>query len=330
MDGSDKMENISVSICCITYNHENFIRDTLDGFLSQKTNFAFEVLIHDDASTDNTQQIIIEYAQKCPDIIKPILQKENLRSKGISVQRTYNYTRITGKYVAFCDGDDYWSDPLKLQMQYDALEEHTDCALCVHKTRLIKENGEKMKARIPEGFFSEGMLKTEEYIHLRVGEGRYLAQTSSYFVRKKIVDDFMNYQHGYPCGDLPLELFALQYGHCWYIPREMSCYRQHSSSLMAMNGKTMDAGIRYNQRMIVGHKTLNEYTKGKYIEDIQCGIQRSEANILKLQGSYREILSKKYRKAYKVMSWKTKLLICFGAVFPKTAFRIFCICKKAK
>src|SRR5690554_1582208 len=100
-----------VSICCITFNHGKFIREALEGFLSQKTNFCFEVLIHDDASTDDTATIIKEYASRFPNIIKPIFQKENQYSKGIrGMNRRFNFPRAKGKYIAMCEGDDYWID----------------------------------------------------------------------------------------------------------------------------------------------------------------------------------------------------------------------------
>ena len=118
----DENNEILVSICCITYNHEKYIRDAIEGFLMQKTDFPFEVLIHDDASTDGTADIIREYETKYPDIIKPIYQTENQYSKGIKISATYNYPRAKGKYIALCEGDDYWIDPYKLQKQVDFLE----------------------------------------------------------------------------------------------------------------------------------------------------------------------------------------------------------------
>ena len=98
-----------VSICCITYNHAPYIRQCLDGFMMQQTNFTFEVLIHDDASTDGTADIIREYESKYPDIIKPIYQTENQYSKGVKVSATFNFPRAKGKYIAMCEGDDYWT-----------------------------------------------------------------------------------------------------------------------------------------------------------------------------------------------------------------------------
>ena len=138
------MQNIDtpplVSIFCITYNHSSYIRQCLDGFLIQKTNFPFEVLIHDDASTDDTAGIIKEYEAKYPDIIKPIYQVENQYSKGLDINIVYNLPRARGKYIAMCEGDDYWTDPLKLQKQVDFLESHTDYSMCFHSVWKL-ENG---------------------------------------------------------------------------------------------------------------------------------------------------------------------------------------------
>ena len=135
------MSDIKVSICCLAYNHEHFIRQCLDGFLMQKTNFAFEVLIHDDASTDATAEIISEYQEKYPTIVKPILQKENQYSKGVSGTFTHNFPRALGKYIAICEGDDYWIDPNKLSSQVDFLESnpefglvHTDYDMYYHES----------------------------------------------------------------------------------------------------------------------------------------------------------------------------------------------------
>ena len=127
---SESVNMPMVSICCITYNHENYIKKALDGFLMQKTNFAFEILINDDASTDGTTNIIRSYESKYPDMIKPIYQIENQYSKGIrSIYGFFNFPRAKGKYIAMCEGDDYWIDPNKLQTQVDFLENNEDYGL---------------------------------------------------------------------------------------------------------------------------------------------------------------------------------------------------------
>lgn len=127
---------ILVSIKCAVYNHEPYLRQCLDGFVMQKTNFRFEAIVHDDASTDGSAAIIREYAEKYPDIIKPIYETENQYSKHDgSVVRIMN-AACKGKYIAMCEGDDYWIDPFKLQKQVDFLESHPNISY-VFTNRLI-------------------------------------------------------------------------------------------------------------------------------------------------------------------------------------------------
>ena len=117
-----KAESPLVSIHCLVYNHEPYLRNAIEGFLVQETTFPFEILIHDDASTDNSATIIKEYAAKYPDLIKPLYQKENQYSKGVDITYDFQISRALGKYIAICEGDDYWTDPKKLQKQVDFLE----------------------------------------------------------------------------------------------------------------------------------------------------------------------------------------------------------------
>ncbi|SFF46453.1 glycosyltransferase family 2 protein [Sunxiuqinia elliptica] len=125
-----------VSICCITYNHQKYIRKALEGFLLQKTNFPIEVIIHDDASNDGTDEIIKEYSERYPELFITILQTENQWSQGIRPSPTYVWPRARGKYIALCEGDDYWTDPNKLQRQVDFLEENPEFSFCCHRYKI--------------------------------------------------------------------------------------------------------------------------------------------------------------------------------------------------
>lgn len=132
-------QEIMVTICCITYNQEKYISKTIESFLIQETNFKYEIIIHDDASTDNTTEIIRSYEKRFPDIIKPIYQTENQYSKGV-IPSQIIYKKAKGKYITICEGDDYWSSQYKLQKQVDFLESHLDYIATSHWCEVVDEN----------------------------------------------------------------------------------------------------------------------------------------------------------------------------------------------
>jgi glycosyltransferase involved in cell wall biosynthesis len=148
--------DILVSISCLVYNQVKFVRQTLDGFVSQKTNFRFEVLVNDDCSTDGSTDIIKEYEKKYPDIIKPIYHKENQYSKGIPVSYANNFNRVKGKYIALCEGDDYWIDPYKLQSQVDFLEANPDYSLTYTDYKTLFQ---------VDGSFRDNNYERENFLH---------------------------------------------------------------------------------------------------------------------------------------------------------------------
>ena len=140
---NENNNNLKLSIVCHTYNQEKYISETLEGFLNQKTNFSFEIIIHDDASTDSTPQIINEYQEKYPELIKTILQKDNKYSKNINIWTKYTFPKCQGKYIAICEGDDYWTDEKKLQKQVDFLENNAEYV--VTWTDYLNYNGTDFK-----------------------------------------------------------------------------------------------------------------------------------------------------------------------------------------
>ena len=151
-----------VSICCITYNHEAYIEDALEGFLIQETDFPFEILIHDDASIDGTADIIREYEAEYSNLIKPIYQKENQYSKRVDIFKTFLYPRAKGEYIAVCEGDDYWTDPNKLQLQAQFLLSNLEYGF-VHTNHLkiYQETGQitlSRKANPPSGWVFNKLL----------------------------------------------------------------------------------------------------------------------------------------------------------------------------
>lgn len=208
-----------VTIICIAYNHESYIRQCLDGFMMQKTNFPFEVLIHDDASNDNTTDIIREYEERFPDIIKPIYQKENQYSKGVQIGLTYLYPNAKGKYIAECEGDDYWTDPLKLQMQVDFLELNEDYSMCFHGARIISNiNTEKGLAC---EHLEDRDYSATELFHV------WTVPTASIVYRVECLAFPLVHQEWFLNGDIKLILTASQFGRIRGMSRVMSVYRMH-------------------------------------------------------------------------------------------------------
>lgn len=310
---------IEVSIVCITYNQEQYVAEMLDGLVSQKTNFQYEILIHDDASTDGTQNIIEEYAKKYPDLIKPILQKENKFSKGINPNITYNYPRAQGRYIAYCEGDDYWKTSDKLQRQYDALEANQDCTICVHNVQCVFQNGQMTNRMFPPVLLPEEVISSNDYMRLELKDAGWLFQTSSFFIRAELVKKYMReYDNLYPVGDLPLVLFSLQYGNCYYINSVMSCYRLNSGGYMT-NLKDRKKRISHCQKMIEGHRDFDQRTNGAFHAYFDYAILNKEVEILLLKKKYKDIFLPKYQIIRKQMSARRRILIFVGCIFPEIA-----------
>lgn len=152
----------TVGIRCCVYNQAAYVRDCLEGIVSQKTNFKFKAVVHDDASTDNSASIILEYAEKYPDIIIPIIEEENQYSKNDdSLSRIMHENTHDSKYIAYCEGDDYWTDPYKLQKQVDFLEKHLDYGLCYAKASCYTQSMQSFSKKPTGGPYTsfENLLK---------------------------------------------------------------------------------------------------------------------------------------------------------------------------
>lgn len=217
-DIKNKCETIKplVAIRCITYNHEPYLRDALEGFVMQKTDFPFVAIVHDDASTDKTADIIKEYAERYPDIILPIYEEENQYAKNITSLRNIMDAAInaTGaEYMALCEGDDYWIDPLKLQKQILFLSNHPDYSITFHNTKVLN---------LSKGKFIHRKLVTREYLSDEVFLD-WIIPTASIVIRN--LDYSLNPPKDIINGDIWLVLKGLNHGKGMAFEEAMSTYR---------------------------------------------------------------------------------------------------------
>lgn len=213
----DEIKEIKVSISCITYNHVHYIRQCLDGMLMQQTNFSYEILIHDDASTDGTTEIIRKYESKYPDIIKAIYEKENQWIKGRKGSVLFNFPRAKGKYIALCEGDDYWIDPLKLQKQVDFLEENNEYGLVHTDYKVINEYGE-YKYKMNRKYASGNVLNL-------IILNKYNIVTATTLFRTELLKAQDDYNPNFLMGDLPLWLVFSSVKKVKYIKDVTTHYR---------------------------------------------------------------------------------------------------------
>ena len=182
MAGWPADEEPLLSIACITYNHSQYIEDALAGFLVQKTNFRFEIVVHDDASPDGTVDILRQYQKEYPSLIRLIVQKENQYAK-CKTPFFHLYPKLRGKYIALCEGDDYWVDPLKLQKQVEYLEKNPNFVISGHDACIIDEIGEVVQdSKLPD-------VHKRDYSARDLQEGNALILTLSWVFRRVLADD---------------------------------------------------------------------------------------------------------------------------------------------
>ena len=287
----DVMEEVKVSIICNTYNQEDYIEDALRSFLSQDTNFSYEVLVHDDASTDRTPEIIRSYASDYPDIVKPYYETVNQ----YTVEDRHNFlvqsARVTGSYVAICEGDDYWTDDHKLQQQYDVLEEHSELDICTHASEMVRsDNGRTVGMVRPRE--TSCVIPVEDVI---MGGGSFV-MTNSIFMRAEtyvhppqILRDFNI--------DYLRQITGAMRGGMYYIDKCMSAYRV--GSVGSWSQRVVSSRVRtlsFWQKVIDALEQLDEQTDFAYSEPLQKHIDELMYSCHIYRGEFSE--------AWKTQKWQ--------------------------
>lgn len=232
---NSNMEQPTVTVWCLTYNQKEFIKDALDGFVMQKTSFPFEVIVHDDASTDGTTDLIYEYANKYPDIIKPMIETENQWQKGglKHIIGIMNEKHRRGKYIAFCEGDDYWTEPSKLQRQVDFLDNNADYSMCFHSAKKKYETDTIAWINC-ENIQDKDYDATDIFINWTV-------PTASILCRKETMDFYANLKHPELIQnyDIFIILSCAMVGKLRGMHEQMSVYR------------IQGGGLTYNKKALI-------------------------------------------------------------------------------
>ncbi len=311
-----KDNEIIVSICCITYNHEKYIAQAIESFLKQKTNFKYEIVIQDDASTDNTVKIIENYKEKYNNTIRTIYHKKNIYSKvgasGVLLE-ALKYCR--GKYIAICEGDDYWCDESKIQLQVEYMMENPNCTFCFHNAKKLDEATNKFskfnymntKYKKKNHIYNAGELELYDCI-----------PTASYMLKGDLIDNIPDWYSKCIVGDKPLQLIITSFGYAYEINKCMSVYRINTGNSamdnIQKNNEDFEKADKYwkDIEWIIGK--FNVFSDYKFDNYMLLSNLYIEKNILLYHKKYKEILKdKKYRK---ILNIKDVLKIEIKLYFP--------------
>lgn len=298
------MNNVMVSVVCPAYNHEKYIRDALNSFVMQKTSFKYEILVNDDASTDSTANIIREFEKKYPNVIRGVYQKENQYHKVHSIISDLLIPLAKGKYIAICEGDDYWTDVYKLQKQFDIMEQNPTIDMCACKGVVVSAD--------KKSFFQEvspmnrsGVLSVEEVIR---GGGEYVV-TASLFYRKELEYDLYQFPRFYSI-DYFRQIHGALRGGMYYINERMVAYRWMSEG--SWTGRTEmnpEQRIKSLKKIVYGLGMLNKETKFKYDSTIKDVIYNNEFYLFIYDGNIKQIMNEPYKSIYKSKTLKERIKI---------------------
>lgn len=283
----------------------------------QKTNFKFEVLINDDASQDNTAAIIREYEEKYPDIIKPFYQTENQYTKHVRITFDILFAASKGKYIAICEGDDYWIDPLKLQKQVDALEAHPECHMSVCRVSRVSEDEQTEVGVCPAFPLQEGVVPADHFLDIIFKE--YAFHTSSYVFRsqyyRELAENTPDFVSACPVGDEAYMLYFGALGDVYYCGDTMSCNRR--GSVGGWNDSTWSNPERkrkYYLGMVKTYELYDEYTNMKHHDQCRDHVFKEHYFMAETKNDFRKLLRDE-PEVFSRQSKRTKIRVLIGAYF---------------
>ena len=240
------MDNqVDVSVLCLSYNHELYIKQCLDGFVMQQTTYKVEVVVHDDASQDGSARIIQDYAKKYPDLIIPVIETENQYSKKDNSIWRIVQPLLRGKYIALCEGDDCWIKSDKIQRQVDFLEEHPDYSMCFHNAFLLKTKKNMIGSRLFNDYFEDCDLTPKDALF------KWVVPTASIVVRRNSIIPTQEWSVERPLADISIIFQALVAGNVRFLSFVGSIYRQVLSGGSSASANFLGVNYYDNNRRII-------------------------------------------------------------------------------
>ena len=316
------MNEVEVTILCTTYNQELYIRQCLDSLLEQKTEFRYEILIHDDASTDSSLEIIREYEKRYPHIIRVMTEKKNQYTSGMrSIMVSLMLPLVRGNYIAICQGDDYWTDTRKLQKQYEIMIHNLGCSVCAHQTRIISEDGTLTSQMVQQRNISEGIIAGQDLLRWIGTEDTHLVHTSSLFVRYEAIHEIIGkipeFMTVSCLDDRTLLMFLATKGDLYYIDEIMSNYRIMSQQSWSRTVTGDKYKYYLNDLDIIRViDKYEEYSQGKYNVFFEEYRKRVEFRIKQYELSAKDLISERYRKYFSQLNARQKFYYYICAYIP--------------
>ena len=307
-----------VSVVCDTYNQSAYIGKAIDSFLMQQTTFPVEIILHDDASTDGTADIVRQYASAHPDRIRAVCRTENMFSRDPKILEHYVFPLARGKYIAICEGDDYWTDPLKLAKQVAYMEAHPSCTLCFTAAELVDAAGNHAGWQRP--YSVDADVPTEDIIR---GMGGF-CPTASLMAPTALAQNRAAFCDLTSVDDAPLQIFFASRGETRYLADATCAYRVNAAGSWTLQQKkeSIDKKIALQKSLIAMHEAFDADTDYRYHDAVAEALVKDRFEILWLTNDIDEMKKLPYRTLYRTLSKRSRLRLHLIRRFPRLYGRI--------
>lgn len=305
--------NPIITVIIMTYNQKDYIAKAIDSILSQDIDVDFDILVHDDCSDDGTYQIILDKQKEYPNKIRIIRQESRkFLIDGFNMM-IYKYVvpHIESKYVAYCDGDDYWCDNSKLFKQYDFMEKHPEYSMCFHSAYQLKRDGDMSSKWFIK---DEGDIDMSNLINDKPG---IEIATSSIFLKSEVFKDFSEWRKAYPVEDVPMYITAALYGKIHRLKDIMCVYRQFASgSWSSQNIENVQRKIDHLEKSKAAIIFFDEQTDKQYHDLAIKQIESCDFRIALIKKEFKTLFSKKYKRFIKRINKRERLALYLECYTP--------------